>query len=208
MKSLLFLFLTSPVFLSQVLSQKNKKPLYVFHGEKISVERFEPEVEEGVIMMDLAFKAKYKVINNHFATVPADTIEFIAYDHYGNPSFSHKTNVLIYITRNDSMQFYHCKYMYSNLYKTEDGNWAGIYNKNDYNHPSNQDTDISPERINWAEPVKIDVSQLSWKDQKKWFPNKYFRIKKDTAYAVYGNYIPELIKLKKNGYLKARGYFE
>jgi hypothetical protein len=32
-------------------------------------------------------------------------------------------------------------------------------------------------------------------DRQKWFPNKYFKIKKNTAYAEYRNYIPELIEL-------------
>lgn len=187
--------------------QTNLQPLYVFVGEKISVEEFEPEVEEGKILMDLAFRAKYKVLENFFAKVPADTIEFIAYDHYGIPSFSHNKYVLLYLTRVDT-QFYHCKYMYSSLYKTKEGEWAGMYSSKDYEHPYNQKTTIKPVKINWMDPVAVDISQLNKDLQKTYFPKKYFRIENDTATAIYGNYIPELFELKKNGFLKARGYFD
>ena len=65
--------------------------LFVFVGEKISVDALPHEQHS----MDNGFKAKYLIIERVFGHFPQDTIEFVAYDHYGTPSFSNFKNVML-----------------------------------------------------------------------------------------------------------------
>ncbi len=81
---LFFISIYSLPVCAQDLEEQN---LYVFVGEKISVEEFKPELEEGRILMDSAFRTQYKVIKQVYNQLRTDTIEFIAYDHYGAPAF-------------------------------------------------------------------------------------------------------------------------
>lgn len=72
--------------------------------------------------MDKGFKAKYKVLQKVFGEFASDTIEFIAYDHYGLPEFSKYQNVLLFVSE-DSGHYYH-KSIYSTMFikqKTDDG---------------------------------------------------------------------------------------
>lgn len=89
--------------------------LYVFIGEKISVIEFDPNENNTLIeidsitgdtirrmsyVMDNGFKNKYKVVKNVFNDLKTDTIEFVAYDHYGRPGFENYNNVILYISLN------------------------------------------------------------------------------------------------------------
>lgn len=154
--------------------------LFVFVGEKISVELLPHRAGS----MDDCFKAKYVILEKVYGNFSDDTIEFVAYDHYGTPAFSEFKTVLLYVSA-DSGTYYHQKYMYNDVYKTKDGRWAGPYAVDDYEHAYNKHTKIKP--------VKIE------------FPEKTIG---DTAIAIYGNYVEELFALKKTGVLTSRKLFE
>ncbi len=192
---------------SNLFGQDKKQKLYVFVGEKIEVKEFKPKVKEGTILMDQAFKAKYKILKNVYGDLKQDSIEFVAYDHYGIPPFSKHKYVLLYIVK-EGENLYHSKYQFSALYKTKENKWAGIYSKYDYGHSFNKNTSIKPEKINFEPIVEIDLKESSKETISKWYPKPYFYIKDNKAIAVYGNYINELFQLKKDGVLKARGYFK
>src|SRR5258705_13487507 len=81
--------------------------LFAFVGEKISVDPLPHE--QG--SMDNSFKAKYIILKKMSGDFPQDTIEFVAYDHYGTPSFSKFKNVLLFVSA-DRGTYYHQKYMY------------------------------------------------------------------------------------------------
>ena len=116
--------------------------LYAFIGEKISVIEFDPNQNNTQIVidsitgdtirkvsyvMDNGFKNKYKVLKNVFNDLKTDTIEFVAYDHYGRPGFEYYKNVILYISLNkDKGHFYHQKYQYDPVEKTKDGTWKGL----------------------------------------------------------------------------------
>ncbi len=105
-------------------------------------------------------------------------------------------------------KYYHSKYQFTPLYRTKDGKWAGAYAAYDYNHSYNKGTTIKPVKIEFSEPVTIDISSYKKESIKRWFPDPYFRIEGNKAVAVYGNYIDKLFLLKQNGVLKARGDFQ
>lgn len=62
---------------------KDTNRLFAFVGEKISVEPLPHERGS----MDNSFKAKYVILKRVYGNFPEDTIEFVAYDHYGHRLF-------------------------------------------------------------------------------------------------------------------------
>jgi len=116
--------------------------LYAFIGEKISVIEFDPNennirseidsingdtIRRMTYIMDSGFRNKYKVVKNVFNDLKTDTIEFVAYDHYGRPKFENYTNVILYISLNKTKtHFYHQKYQFDPVIKTKNGTWKGL----------------------------------------------------------------------------------
>jgi hypothetical protein len=186
---------------SQTDNVKNNS-LFVFVGEKIEVTRL-PRQEGS---FDSAFLAKYKVLDKYYGDYRGETIEFEVYDHYGDPAFSKHNFALLFVSLYEG-KFYHEKYQYFDLYRTKDGKWASPYPAGDYGHEYNRNTSTKPEKIEFAGDVYYDVSGLDRKAINEWYPVPYYRITGNKAKAIYGNYIPELFKLKRNGVLKARGLF-
>ena len=179
--------------------------LFAFVGEKISVDPLPHERGS----MDNGFKAKYLILQKVYGYFPLDTIEFIIYDHYGLPPFSKYKNVLLYVSA-DSGTYYHQKYMYNDVYKTKDGRWAGTYASNDYEHGYNRHTKIKPVRIEFATKVSFPLKTVNEQGQQLEFsyPKPYFKIVGDSAFPIYGNYVEDLVTLKKTGVLTSRGMFE
>ncbi len=179
--------------------------LFVFVGQKIWVQPLASMQHS----FDNRFKAKYLILENVFGDFPADTIEFVAYDHYGIPAFSKYKNTLLFVSA-DSGTYYQQKYMYNDVYKTKDGRWAGTYAADDYGHDYNKYTKIKPVKIDFAETVTYPT-RMPGDDGKELtflFPKPYFEINGGSAIAVYGNYVDDLFKLKRDGYLTAREIFK
>lgn len=117
--------------------------LYAFIGEKIAVMEFDPNENNTEIkidsitgdsirtvsyVMDYGFKNKYKVVQNVFNDLKTDTIEFVAYDHYGRPGFENYDYVLLYLSLNkEKGYFYHQKYQFDPVQKTKKGTWKGSH---------------------------------------------------------------------------------
>ncbi len=178
--------------------------LFAFVGEKIDVVAL--PYEEG--SMDGKFKASYKVLQRVYGHYSGGSIEFIAYDHYGTPEFSGYKNVLLFLSEEDG-KYYHEKYMFNPVYKTRNGRWAGPYAGEDYSHSYNDSTTVKPEIIDFVEEVKYPLTIKGENGNIREFdyPEPYYHIQSDTATAVYGNYVEELFRLKKEGVLTARKLF-
>lgn len=186
--------------------QEENKPtnFYVFVGEKIEVKPFQPETEKDVILMDSAFKAKYRVIENLYGNYDENTIEFEVYDHYGVPPFSRYKNVLLFVSEHKG-KLYHEKYQYFDVYKTKDERWASCgdpYRFDEY-HRKN----FKPAKLEFEEPLFFELKELNDKYVKSVFKAPYFKIIGNKAECLMGVYIDELFVIKKEGVLKARGLF-
>jgi hypothetical protein len=179
--------------------------LFAFVGQKIWVD----SLPSRQYSFDYGFKAKYLVLERIFGDFPSDTIEFVAYDHYGTPSFSKYKNALLYLSA-DSGTYYQQKYMYNDVYRTKDGRWAGTYASDDYEHGNNKRTKVKPIKIEFAEPVYYLLKIITEEGDTLTgtLPKPYFRTVGDTAFALYGNYINDLFILKRDGYLTAREIFK
>lgn len=176
--------------------------LLVFVGEKIEVKIGDPEFEGR----DARFVAKYKILERVCGSYSKDTIEFIVYDHYGLPEFQSYKTVLLYVAITDSLN-YHLKYLFQPLYKTKNGKWAAPYMASLHNDVDSITENLKPVKIDFAEEVSFSVA--GWKKQqaKEVFPLPFYKIAGQKAIAVYGNYIPELFELEKQGMLKHWGYY-
>lgn len=189
-----------PKDLSEETERKNK--LIVFVGEKIEVTRL-PQEEES---WDAKFKARYKILQRVYGDYMPDTVEFIVYDHYGDPVFSNYKNALLFV-REYGGRYYHERYQFYDVYKTKDNRWAGRYSVRDLGYDNKRDKNVVGERIDFAEEVSIPLSKVNGKEVGCWFPAPYYKIENDKAIAVYGNYIEDLFKIKKEGVLRSRGLF-
>lgn len=185
-------------------SNEKSKNLLAFIGEKIDV-IFIPAEQ---FSMDNKLKARYKIEQIVYGDYHRDTIEFIVYDHYGMPVFSDFKNVLLYVYQSEE-SYYHVKYQFNNVYKTKDGRWAGTLPIADYQDDENINTNIKPEKIQFAEEVSFPLQDaLDDGDIIRYnYPAPYFRETTNKAIAVYGLYAEELFALKKNGVLTLSGFF-
>ena len=118
--------------------------LYAFIGQRISVTEFDPNenntrieidsvngdtIRHLNLVMDLGFKARYKVLKNVFNDLGTDTVDFIAYDHYGRPGFENHENVILYISQDEEGNYYHQKYQFDPVKRTKNGVWKGLKGK-------------------------------------------------------------------------------
>jgi hypothetical protein len=187
---------------TSIKNERDNK-LFVFVGEKIKVTPI-PYTQGD---FDGGVTAKYLIIQRVYGYYDKDTIEFEAYDHFSRFPFADYKNALLYVSE-DEGKFYQEKYMYDPLFKTKDGRWAGPYS-GDYGHSYNKHTTVKPEKIDFAELASFPT-KVKDDDGKEFtisYPEPYYKIVGDKAIAIYGNYIPELFRLKKEGVLTARELF-
>ncbi|WP_153797172.1 hypothetical protein [Foetidibacter luteolus] len=187
---------------TSIKNERNNK-LFVFVGEKIEVTPLPYTPGD----FDSGVKAKFLILQRVYGYYDKDTIEFEAYDHYGRFPFADYKNVLLYVSEYEG-KLYQEKYMYDPVFKTKDGRWAGPYS-DDYGHSYNKHTTVKPEKIDFAEEVSFPT-KIKDDDGKEYtlsYDEPYFKLVGDKAIAVYGNFVPELFKLKKEGVLTARELF-
>jgi len=196
----IFFFLLLPLL---AIADSSLDDLVVFIGEKISVKKFEPKSDPGYVIMDKAFKAKYKVLELVHGEFDGKEIEFEVYDHYGRPAFSRYKTVLLFVTKyEDGM--YHQKYQFFPVFETNDGYWAGCGSPYAY-EPEVHHGDLNPTVHNYSADAYFPLKRLSGKERRRHYPKKRYKIEKKRAYCLKGNAVEELFEVKLKGVLKARG---
>jgi hypothetical protein len=158
----------------------------------------------GVYHLDRRYVASYKILQPILGNYKQnDTLTFEVFDHYGSPAFADYQNVLIYIC-DYCGRLVHVKYQYNNVYITEDGRWAAPYQTHDYMWlaKSGKTTTVKPELITFKKPVMFNLDGYAPEVVKQQFPEPYYKIEGNKAIAVYGNYIEELLEIKKLTRLK------
>ena len=183
----------------QTSDAEQKNTLFVFVGKKISV----TEVSQNSNSMDAHFKATYLILQRVYGSFPKDNIEFEVADHYGIPGFSHYDHVMLFVSENNG-KYYHEKYQYFDVYPTEDGKWAGVYHE-----IGGYDLPLPAKQIAFKKDVHLPLSLLNNQGEmvRPKYSAPYYKIVGNSAYPLYGFTIEELFAIKKNGVLKARGFF-
>lgn len=212
--SILISVIFSPFCFSQKIIEDNN--LYIFIGQKISINEFNPNIESEKItgretddetgdtlivktkswVLDNAFSCRYLVQKEILNKLPGDTIEFNAYDHYGRPNFEKYKDVLMYISKNKEEIFFHQKYIYDPVYKINN-EWVGILS---FVHPNyNVEFWKKFKTININEDNSIK-SKLGFCDkicQEKYYPKPYFEIKNGFVYPKKGFKIKDIVTYRK-----------
>jgi hypothetical protein len=156
-----------------------ERDLIVFVGKRLSVTPRPPDPG-----LDLKFSAHYRVLQLVFGQYEQSQIAFTVYDHYGTPAFARYDTALIFVSRHEG-KLYHEKYQFIPVYPTADGRWAGCGDPYRFDAPVHR-AEIKPMRITFATTVKHE---------------------KTGKPCTQGNYVEDLFLVKKNGVLKARGWF-
>ena len=104
------------------LAEDSEVVTYAFVGRKISVEQFEPPINEDAILMDLAFNAEYEILEQYLGPELPRHFSFEAYDHYGYPEFATHDVVLLYVVEEEGV-YYHLKYKFDRVVPTRDERW-------------------------------------------------------------------------------------
>lgn len=108
----------------------NEDKILAFVGEKIAVVETEAaasdsgDPDEVVIVLDLAFEARYRVLEVIHGDYAGETVDFAAFDHYGFPQFARSKYALLYLVESGG-RLYHWKYLFDPVYPTADGRFAG-----------------------------------------------------------------------------------
>ena len=156
-----------------------ERDLIVFVGKRLSVIPQPPELG-----LDLKFEAHYQVLQLVFGQYERPQITFTVYDHYGSPAFARYETALMFVSRHEG-KLYHEKYEFIPVYPTADGRWAGCGDPYRFEPPVHRG-ELKPAPIKFANIVKHE---------------------KTGKRCTHGNYVEELFLVKKNGVLKARGWF-
>jgi hypothetical protein len=174
---------------------------YIFIGKKLNVTYEKEPYYCNVITMDSRFKARYKIVQQVYGDFSKDTISFTVFDHYGRPAFSKYENVLLFVSEYCG-ELYHEKYQYFELYKTVDGRWASPGDP--YRYDNYHRKNIQAQCIEFADSVWFDVSRMHPLTIQREFPAPYYKIEGQKAIPLMGCYIEDLVRVKKEGVLKAR----
>lgn len=208
------------LFSYDVQSQTIKNSLIVFIGEKISLERDlsdkmsgtdtiingQDTIFKGWQKLDYKYDAKYKILEKIYGHYDKDTIDFVLYDHEGNPEVAAHNTVMLFVSKHNGV-LYHEKYQYFPMYITIEERWASPYSVQDYNHPYKDSITVKPEIIPFKDKVYFSVIHLHPDKIAKIYSPQYFEIKDRKAFTRYGNYSDDLFKLKLQTILKARGIY-
>jgi hypothetical protein len=177
--------------------------LLAFVGHRISVQYVEPEGDD--VRFDAEYRVRAEVLDLVFGKYGAKQIEFSSYVHIGEPAFGKHQYGLVYLSKYDG-RFVQQKYLFQPVYRTSAGRWASC------GDPYARISDVhrhgvKAESIAFDPPLTFDVRKG---DREQGFPSfqaPFFRIEKNVATCVMGNYPPELFRVMAEGYLKARGVF-
>ncbi len=180
----------------------------VIIGEKINVEFQEPKKycdEKGIfVQFDTEYLAEYRILKTLVGDTSDKKIEFTIFDHYSDPEIARYDYSIVYLIEQCG-RYFQSKYQFQDLYLTENGEWASPYNPTDYKRLGIEH-EIKPTKINFKEPVYYKYHE-EWSDEriKDRYPEPYYKHFDGYVEALYGNYIPDLLTIKKETILKARG---
>nr|WP_314496872.1 hypothetical protein [uncultured Chryseobacterium sp.] len=188
--------------------------LYAFVGKKISVTEFDPnennhsekyqmdddtgdsvKIIQTTYVMDHAFRCRYKVMKDLFNYLEKDTIEFIAYDHYGTPAFTEKDTVLLYVSKSkDDSYYFHQKYQYDNIFRDKKGHY--------FSYPKFSGTLYEPYKDS-LQTFKVNLKSERFNTEnldntalQSLYPRTHYKREKKFAYPIKGVYLYDLINYR------------
>ncbi|MEO6755271.1 MAG: hypothetical protein ABIP85_26175 [Chthoniobacteraceae bacterium] len=183
-----------------------RDPLFVFVGEKISIEAVPP----GEDPAEFGFKARYRNVQNVHGDLPLEVIEFEGSDeYYSPPRFAKHAHVLLYVFFKDG-QYHHVKHLFAPVYRLANGQWAAPYDWPGYTHKFNVNTPIKPVPMEFPAAANRALTDVEV-EHMKYYPEIYVpfsKIEHNQLIPIMGNPVEQIFALNKAGPLKSLGYFE
>lgn len=156
--------------------------------------------------MDLAFTAKYEVLEVSHGSYGGTTIEFEVYDHYGYPDFARYDTALLFVSRTPSEGTYvHEKYQYVPVYRTDAGERAGCGDPYRFD-AEDRIGNVVADRVTFDPPVAFDLSKMSRQEIREQFPKQYFRVSEGKTICIRGAGLNDLLRIKMEGTFRKWGY--
>lgn len=152
---------SKPFLVAYGADSREDDEVVAFVGEKISVDVFEPDADPDVLLIDAAFRSRYRVLQVVRGEYAGDTIEFTAYDHYGEPSFSKYEHVLLFVRRHEK-GYIHVKYQYAPLFRTEAHGFAECALKDPAEADKQLGIEPIPMRFDRSSSVLFEGLRRSW----------------------------------------------
>jgi hypothetical protein len=184
----------------------SEEKLLAFIGERISVKTL--PIREN--LMETKFLAEYKILEKLCGHYKGDTIKFEIVNWIVDTSFKKNKHILVFLVKNkaENEDYWMRGYLYFDLFKTKDGEWASPYPSEYYSDDvSLETTTIRPRKIAFVQEVSFDLDGMDKMEVTRRFPEPYYKIQNNKALAVYGNYAGELLQLQKDGVLRHWGLF-
>jgi hypothetical protein len=200
-------------------TEKPEPKLFVFVGQKISIENFDlneslkqpkqdgpKECQIEYIVLDAGFKAKYKVIKPIFGEIPSKYINFEIYTHWGEAQLPQGKNTLLFIHhwphKNVS-----AKYLYHDVQKTHDGNWGVCGDpyfippdETSNNRPDHYAFRKAPSKLKFIEKTHKIPKWINNEHINEVYPPQYFKVKGRKAKCRgYGYLVEDLFEIEKKG---------
>lgn len=144
--------------------------------------------------------AKYKVLEVYEGNLDLDTISFFVFNNNDIEHLSNHNQVLLFLIKKNGA--YHLlDNQLINVFPTKNNRWASPYSFEDYKTFRTINTDIKPYKVNFKERPVYNLDKYTNSYIKKHYPSPYFIVNQNKAIAVYGNYVEELIEVKKRAIL-------
>jgi hypothetical protein len=206
-------------------SLASEDKLLALVGEKLDVVEVLPDAGDAgdpdtiVIVLDAAFRARYRVIDVVHGAYSGQTVDFEAYDHYGYPKFAQSKYALLYLVEREG-RLYHWKYLFDRVYPTADGRFAGCGDP--YPEDAADEIDRRPlapiefkppvvfslaeERVTRRERPDLSAAERTEINQatEAYFSPPAFEVRGDRATCRMGAYPEELFRIANETTIKPR----
>ena len=179
--------------------------LAVLVGRKLDVQRIQPDVPAGAILLDGVFRARYHVLQVLCGAAPTPQVEFVASDHYGRPAFAEHETVLLFLGRQEGA-WYQEKYQYYDVYETANGSWASCGDPYRFDHAMHRGA-VTARPIAFKQEVSFSLASLTEEQIRERYPPPDFERQGDRAVCRRGVLVADLFAVKREGVLKSRGLF-
>ena len=177
--------------------------LAIFVGRKRDVQRIQPEVPVGSILMDEVFRARYQVLQVLCGDLAAPEVEFEVADHYGRPAFEAYPTVLLFLSR-EGKEWYHEKYQYFDVYESTEGGWASCGDPYRFGDAMGR---ITARPVSFKEELSFPIGDLTEEQIRTRYPPAFYARQGDRVVCRAGSPVTDLVAVKREGFLKARGLF-
>jgi len=139
--------------------------------------------------------ATYKILKLFQGNIEEKQISFVISEKNDKTYLLSHNHVLIFlIEKNGEYQL--LRNQLTDVFLTKKDRWASPYSYEDYKFFRKYHIEIEPHKIKFKEKPIYDLNNYTPESITKRYPSHYYKINKNKAIAIYGNYVEDLIEVK------------